>query len=418
MITPGLASGLALALGIGQLVGLERERRKGEGVQRQPAGLRTFALVGLAGGLAELAGPVGLALAGAFTVVAALVGYRYSRADDPGLTTEFAMVVVFLLGVLAMREPVLAAASGVLVAVLLATKSQLHGFVRKALTEQELHDGLLLAAAAAIVLPLLPDRVVDPWQVLNPRRLWMLALIVMSISGAGHVALRALGPRAGLLLTGLAGGFASSTATTAGLGTLARNNPELAMTCARAALFSNVSTIVQLAVVTGALEPRLLRHIAWPLAASGLAIAAYSALAIWRGRRESLPDAANLTGRAFNPRHALIFVAVVASVMLLSAAALDLLGSAALGATLALSGFADVHAAAASAAQLVRAGQASTELAALGIALALATNSISKMVVGFVSGGRRYGMQLVPGLAIMVAAFAGAAMWLASAVSS
>lgn len=167
-----------------------------------------------------------------------------------------------------MREPALAGAGGVLVALLLAGKSRLHRFVRTALTEQELHDGLQLAAAAAIVLPLLPDRTVDPWDVLNPRKLWLLAVIVMGINAVGHVALRTLGTRAGLLMTGLVGGFASSTATTAALGGVARRAPALATACASAALLSNVSTVVQLAVVTAAIEMRLLTHIAWPLIAS------------------------------------------------------------------------------------------------------------------------------------------------------
>lgn len=279
--------------------------------------------------------------------------------------------------------------------------------MRIALTRQELHDGLRLAAAAAIVLPLLPDRTVDPWDVLNPRKLWLLALIVMAINAVGHIALQTLGTRAGLLMTGLAGGFASSTATTAALGGVARRDPALATACASAALLSNVSTIVQLAVVTAAIEMRLLAHIAWPLVASGAAIAAYSAFAFWRGRHEPLPEAARISGRAFELRHVLLFVAIVATVLVASAATHDMLGNAALWATLALSGLADVHAAAASAAQLAGTDEIALRPAALGVAMALVTNSASKLVLAFATGGRRYGMQLLPGLLLMAAAFVG-----------
>lgn len=398
--------GLAVALGIGLLVGIERERRKGDGDYRGSAGVRTFALVALAGALAAVVGPVALAVAGGFTVVAALAAWRRGAPEDPGLTTEFAMLVVFLLGVLAMDQALLAAATGVLVALLLATKSRLHRFVNQVLTEQELHDALLLAAAATIVLPLLPDRPVDPWGVLNPRKLWLLAVIVMAINAAGHVALRLLGNRWGLLLAGLAGGFASSTATTAAMGALARRNPEVAMTAACAALVSNISTVAQLAIVTGVVSPALLAHIAWPLVASGVAIIAFSASAVWRGRDRVPDDDAHIAGRAFEPRHAVVFAGVVALVLVSAAAAQAYLGTTALSATLALSGFADAHASAVSAAQLFEAGQAPLHAAALGLALGFATNTVSKLVVAFTVGGAKYALRLLPGLVLMVGAFA------------
>ena len=401
--------GFAAALGIGLLIGIERERRKGEGTERGAAGVRTFALIALAGAIAEQVGGVGIAIGGAFIALAALASYRYSRARDPGLTTEVAMLVVFLLGVLAMRDVALAAGLGVAVALLLAAKSRVHRFVRH-LTEQELHDAMLLTAAAAIVLPLLPDRTLDPWDVLNLRKLWLLAVIVMVINAAGYVALRAFGARTGLLLAGLAGGFASSTATIASMGAMARKRPELAMACAGAGVVSNVSTIVQLAVIAGTLAPAML-HALWPaVAASGVAVLMF-ALAATRAARKQPVDDNDVGGRAFEPRHALVFVSLVASVMVLSAAMLAWLGDAGLAATLAASGLADVHAAAASAAQLVAVGRLAPHAAVPAIALALAANSATKLVLAFVAGGRAYGLRLLPGIMAMVAAFAAAAWW-------
>lgn len=399
-------SGLAVALGIGLLVGVERERRKGEGA----AGVRTFALIALAGAVAERLGGVGVAIAGGFTALAALASYRYSRTRDPGLTTEVAMLVVFLLGVLAMREVALAAGLGVAVALLLAAKSRVHRFVNNVLTEQELHDALLLAAAAAIVLPLLPDRTLDPWQVLNLRKLWQLAVIIMAINAAGHVALRAFGARTGLLLAGLAGGFASSTATIASMGALARKNPSLATACAGAGVVSNVSTVVQLAVIAGMLSPALLRVLWPPLVAAGVVIMLFALVATWAARGQAA-DGASIAGRAFEPKHALVFVAIVATVMVVSAAMLAWLGDAGLDASLALSGLADVHAAAASAAQLVALERITPQAAVPAIALAFAANSTTKLVMAFATGGRAYGLRLLPGIAAMVAAFA-ATVWL------
>ena len=402
--------GLLVALGLGLLVGVERERSKGEGATRRAAGVRTFALIALAGSIGALLGEVGMAVGGAFVALAALASYRHSRSQDPGLTTEVAMLVVFLLGVLAMREVALAAGIGVTVAILLAAKSRLHRFVSQVLSEEELHDALLLAAAAAIVLPLLPDRAIDPWQVLNLRQLWTLAVIVMAINAAGHVALRLFGVRRGLLLAGFAGGFVSSTATIASLGSRAKQTPELAVACANAALLSNVSTVVQLALLTGLLAPGLLRALAVPLLASGVAIVVFTVVAGWRGLRQSA-DAGVAIGRPFQPRHALVFVAVVAGVMLLSALVLQWLGPTALNATLAVSGIADVHAAALGAARLVAVGRIDALAAVPAVLAAFATNSASKLVFAFASGGRRYGLALLPGIVVMVAAFA-VAVWL------
>ena len=405
--------GLGVALGIGLLVGIDRERRKGQGVVSQ-AGIRTFGLAGLAGAVSALLGPVGLAIGGGFVVLAALAGYRATRKQDPGLTTEIALVVVFLLGALAMGQVVLAAGLGVAVAVLLAAKRRLHGFARDSLDEQELHDMLLLAAAAAIVLPLLPDRAVDPWQVLNPRRLWTLAVIVMAITAAGHVALRVFGARIGLPLAGLAGGFVSSSATIAAMGARARQEPALAAACAGAGMVSNVSTVVQLGLITWALSPPLARALALPLVASGVSVAVFAVVEAWRTRRAVVPDASRLVGRPFEPRHVLAFVAIVAAVMLVSAAMHDWLGHAALEWTLAVSGFADVHAAAASAAQLVAVDRVGVAPAVLAILLAFVANSLTKVVLAFATGGRRYGLRLLPGIAAMLVAFALAA-WLAGA---
>lgn len=397
--------GLAVALGVGLLVGVERERRKGEGPGRGAAGVRTFALIALAGAVAERLGGVGVAIAGGFTALAALASYRRGGSRDPGLTTEVAMLVVFLLGVLAMREVMLAAGLGVTVTLLLSAKSRVHRFVSQVLTEQELHDALLLAAAAAIVLPLLPDRSVDPWQVLNLRKLWLLAVIVMAINAAGHVALRAFGARKGLLLAGLAGGFASSAATIASMGARAKQDPRLATACAGGGMASNVSTIVQLAVIAGTLSPALLRAMWVPLLASGGTIVLFALGAAWATRKLAVDDA-DIAGRAFEPKHALAFVAMVATVVLLSAAVVAWLGDAGLEWSLAISGLADAHAAAASAAQLVAAGRFAPHAAVPAVALALATNSLTKVILAFVTGGRAYGWRLLPGIAAMVAAFA------------
>lgn len=403
---PDAIPGLAIALGIGLLIGVERERAKGAGPGRGAAGVRTFILLGLAGALAHLIGAMGLVVAGFFVTLAMLASYRRSQAADPGLTTEVAMLLVFFLGVLAMRAMPLAAGLGVVVAVVLASKSRLHRFTRQVLSAQELHDLLLLAAAAFVVLPLLPDHTIDPWGALNPRRLWLLVVAVMAVSSAGYVALHAFGSRLGLALAGLIGGFVSSTATIAAMADRARAAPQSSPAFASAGLISNVGTVIQLAIVIAMLSPQLLRQAAWPLVAAGVAATGAAVVASWRAFSSPV-DGRRLAGkRPFEPMRVFGFVAILATIVLIAAMARHWLGAGSLPWVLAASGLADVHASAASAAQLVAAGQVDTDHALVAVSAALASNSLAKCVVATLKGGRQYAIRVVPGIVLMVVAFA------------
>jgi uncharacterized membrane protein (DUF4010 family) len=349
-------------------------------------------------------------VAGAFVTLAMFASYRRTQVQDPGLTTEVAMLVTFFLGILAMRATALAAALGVMTAVVLTSKSSLHRFTRQRLSQQELHDGLLLVAAAFVVLPLLPDRTIDPWQAINPRKLWILVVAVMGVSSAGHVALRMFGSRLGLAVAGLAGGFVSSTATIAAMGDKAKASPQLAPAFASAGLISNVGTIVQMAIVLGALSPALLARAAWPLVAAGVVALAAAVLSSWRAFAAPA-DGADVAGkRPFEPLHVLAFVAILGGIMLLAAIARHWLGEGSLPWVLAASGLADVHAATASAAQMVSSQQIDVDAALVATTAALATNSLMKCLMAALKGGAAYAWRLVPGIALMVVAFFGAVM--------
>lgn len=403
--------GYCVAFAVGLLIGVDRERRKGEGSARGAAGVRTFLLVALAGAIAQRLGGTGLAVAGAFVALAALASYRGSRDTDPGLTTEVAMLVTFLLGALAMVELAMAAGLGVVVAMVLAGKSALHRFVREVLTEQELHDALMLVAAATVVLPLLPDRTIDPWDALNPHKLWMLVVLIMAINAAGYVALRALGPSAGLALAGFVGGFVSSTATIAAMGDRARAAPALQAQCVAGALFSNVATVVVLAAVIGALSPPMLARLAWPLAFAGAAALLAAGVTRSRSSFEAVDDQPVAAGRPFEPRQALAFAAIVSAILLFSAMIHRWLGDAGVTVAAGLSGFADLHAAAASVAQMVAGGSLPADATGGPVFVALATNTCSKLLMAWLRGGRGFLLRVLPGVALIVAAFA-AGTWL------
>lgn len=397
-------TGLAAALGIGLLIGIERERRKGEGPARAAAGLRTFTLASLLGALAMLlGGGATLAVLAAVVGALAIVSYRRSRDEDPGLTTEIALVLTFMLGALAMHDAPLATGVGVVVAIALAARSQLHRFVVRVLSEHEVHDGLLLAAAALVILPLVPDRTVDPLGAINPRTLWTLAVLMMAINACGHIALRAAGPALGLSFAGFASGFVSSTATIAAMGAEARRDPALRAGAVSGAVLSSLATVVYLALLLAATSPAVLRAMAAPLLAAGVATAAYGLLNALRSVRTHNGDTPP-PGRPFNPRLALLFAATMGVLLLITAFLTDRYGASGAGLAAALAGFADAHSAAAAVASLQAGGRITAEQAVLPILAGFTTNACSKLIVAVTTGDRGFALQVVPGVLLSVGA--------------
>ncbi len=157
-------------------------------------------------------------------------------------------MVAVALGGLAMREPALAAALAVTVAILLAARAPMHRFVREVLSQSELRSILIFAAATLIVWPVIPDRYVGPFAAINPRALWQVVILILAISAAGYIAVRSLGARFGLPLAGLASGFISSAATIAAMGARAAEDPKLMRPAVAGAVLSTVATVVQLAL--------------------------------------------------------------------------------------------------------------------------------------------------------------------------
>ena len=404
--------GLLAALGGGLLVGIERERSKGSGPGRRSSGVRTFALTALVGAIGALLGTGMLILSAGALLLLVLVSYGRSHEDDPGLTSEVALYLVFLLGALATRQAQLAAALFVVVAIVLTFKQALHRFTRQVLTEAELGDLLLLAASVLIILPLLPDRPLDPFGVLNPRKLWLLVVLVMMINATGYVALRLLGARRGLLLAGLFGGFVSSAATIGSMGQRAHANPEIRASAVAAGLLSNVATVVQLVVILAALSVDLLHEMAVALAAAGTAAVAVALLALARARSSPAPlEQASGVERPFDLGHALLFAAIIAAALMLSALLRAWLGDSGVVLAAAAAGLADVHAAAISLGQLNSAAELPVSDASIALAAAFATNSLVKCIAAFATGGMAYARPMIIGIAVINLALI-AGLWL------
>jgi uncharacterized membrane protein (DUF4010 family) len=404
-----LAYKFAAALGIGLLIGAERERRKGQGPSRSPAGIRTFMIASLAGGVGWAIGGVPL-LAVTFIGVAGLsaIGYARTGDQDPGLTTETALLLTVLLGGFAVKDPVTASALAVTVAIALTARTRIHHFIRDVLSEEELTDALIFAAAALVVLPLVPDRYLGPFSGINPRTVWRIVILIMSISAAGHIAVRSLGPRLGLPLAGLAAGFVSSAATTASMGEKARKDPQILRPAVAGAVLSTVASVIQLGVVLAATNWQTLSILKLPLLGAGLMAVVYGALLTFKSLRESAPSSMKV-GRAFSLKATLMFASMIAVVQLLAAALNARFGSNGVIVGSALAGFADSHAPAVSVASLAASGKLDAHASVISILACVTTNTFTKMIVAIFSGGRRFGLQIIPGLILIIlGAWAGA----------
>jgi uncharacterized membrane protein (DUF4010 family) len=404
--------GLAVALGAGLLIGVEREQHKAEHAERMAAGVRTCALVALCGGVAWILGSVAIAIAGGFIALATVTSYWGTQQTDPGLTSEVVLVLTFLIGVLAMTQPTVAAGVAVVAAIVLQAKSWLHRFSSQVLTETELNDALLLLASALVVLPILPDAPIGPFEGQNLRRLWALVVLVMAINAAGYIAIRAIGPRLGLPLTGLVGGLVSSSATIAGMGHRARASPTLVRACAAGGMASNLSTVALFVVIFAAADRMLLAKLALPLALSGAAVLAWSAWLGARALREPVLDGAVVAARPFHFGHALAFAAMIGAVLAAATLMGRWLGSTGITLTTAAAGFADTHAAAVSVAELSSGGTIPTAQAVLAVLLAFSANTVTKIVLATTAGGGDYARRVVPGLLLMMAGAWGG--WLAA----
>lgn len=400
--------GFAVALGLGLLIGIERERSKGGGPDRTAAGVRSFTLVALTGALGSHLGLPVMLLAGAFVGFAALLSYVRSSTEDPGLTTEIALLLTYLLGVAAQTEPALAAALGVTVAILLAGKSKLHHFSQSLLTPQEIHDGLLLLASALIVLPLLPAGTIDPWGVIEIRKLWAIVVVIMAIGAGGHVALRVFGPRIGLPLAGFVGGFVSSAATIAAMGQRAARDPTRVEAAAAAGMASSITTTLLMAVLLAGTSMVLLRAL-WPMLLAGTLVAALATWLLARRARGTTAEPDADSGRPFDPFEALIFAGLLGAVLLISAGLKAWLGSYGIWIAAASAGLADVHAVTLSTGQLVSSGTISVADARWALVLGFASNLGTKLFLAY-RAGPAYFQRLWPGHVAMLLAFVGAAV--------
>jgi uncharacterized membrane protein (DUF4010 family) len=409
----------ATALLIGALLGIERERHKREHDEQTIGGLRTFilfALIGALGGWLTLAleSPWILAAALLASIAPVLAGYVISARTQPdalGLTTELAAVAACLLGAmttLGYRD--LAVGLGVAVAAVLAYKQPLHGMVQR-LDREDVYAGLRLLIATFIVLPLLTDQPIDPWGALRPRSLWMLVLLISSLSLVGYVATRLLGAHRGIPLTGLTGGLVSSTAVTLAFSRQSRD-PAYAGTASALAsgiLLAWAVMFVRIIIEVLVVNRSLLGQVLVPFATMAVVATAAAGYLHSRARRDERTPGVqfrnpfSLTAAA---RFAAFFAVVLLVVKLVEAHA----PSRGVYFVAALAGTTDVDAITLSMAGYARSGSA--QVAAQAITLAALTNTLVKTAMVSVLGDARLRRAVLPA-GVLVLASGGVALALA-----
>ncbi|GAB4118320.1 MAG: MgtC/SapB family protein [Wenzhouxiangellaceae bacterium] len=401
---------LAVALAIGLLIGAERgwnKRDVGEG--HRIAGLRTYGLLGLLGGvgglLASQLGVVltGLMFIGIAGVLVTVYAVNLRQRDDVGITSMVAALLTWLLGVVAGNgQLVIAAASAVVMALLLSYKTLLHGWLAK-LQAAELKAGLKLLLISVVMLPLLPDRGYGPWQALNPYQLWWMVVLIAAISFVGYFAMRIGGARRGLMFTGLAAGLASSTALTLHFSRLARVQPQAGRALSAGILLGSGTMFPRMLLVAGIVHRPLLQTLWLPALSMMLIIYIAAAVVLWRADTPEHDLHENLS----NPlelREALLFGLLLAVVMLLGKALREWLGDAGIWALAAASGMADVDAITLSLAQMSKQDLA-LALATGGITVAAAVNTLVKAGMASMLGGKV--LLLHAGLPMLLAALTG-----------
>lgn len=380
---------LMTALGCGLLIGLERERSKQRENQHTFAGLRSFAICALLGAVCFIFGTA-LGITGALIVGGIVIFSIKNQPDDPGITTELAFVMTYFIGALCLWNTALAAGLAVLLTILLMAKHSMHSIAGQWITQAEFKDGMFLLALFLIALPLTPNTPL--WgSVLNPYIILKLLTLILAVQALAHIAKRLLSSKNALILSSIASGFVSSTATIASLGMAVRAGRADAKANAGAALMSCVATLLQLLIVVAGVSLLWFKTILVPtLIATGiLAISAYLLL------RKATPteQTQHTDSRMFSLKEAAI-IAGTLTVIQAGVYGLNLwLGDAGLIAGTLLASLFEIHAAMAT---VVMQGSPTDNAVLYAFILGLATHAIAKSVNALLTGGLKYALAFAP----------------------
>lgn len=402
---------LAVATLIGLLIGIERgwRERNAHGGTRT-AGIRTFTLVGLLGGIIgliartledKIAGAILVAIV--FGIFAALFAWFRMRENiedkNFGFTTVVAAMVTFALGVYSLLgDANIAAATGVAVMVVLVAREQLHGVLEK-VTWPELRAAVILLAMTFLALPFIPDRSFGPYGGINPRQVWLLAVVIAAVSFLGYVAVKVMGRREGTLISSAAGGLVSSTAVTLAASRIAASDKNGLRFHAASVAIATAISLGKTLILVYALNRGVGLLVAAPLAGAALVALIVGLLLALRGSKKRAKESFELRN-PFSLKETLMLAALIGAVTFAVEVFSAWFGAAGGLVTALISGSVDADAAAVS---LARIGSLAPVVAALGIVLAVTANNIFKFSIGIGAAGRGFAPYLLVAIGIPVA---------------
>lgn len=398
---------LLIALLLGAIIGTQRGWVMRHGVEgSRVAGIRTFSLVALLGGLIAVLGQIytpillGLALIALVCLAGVAFVVRQRQSEDLSITGVVSLLITFTIGSLAVSgEAVLAAAAAVITALVLDNKRELHDALQK-LQEYELDAALRLLLISIVLLPLLPNQSFGPWNALNPYEIWWMVVLIASISFVGYFAIKIGGTERGILFTSLFAGLSSSTALTLQFSQLSKEQPRISPLLASGVLLCCGTMFPRLIVVLMVLNPLLVQLLA-PIILTMMLVMYLFAWRIWRNSNVESIEQDNKQKNPLALRSAVFFGIVLAAIMLLSHALSDWFGNAGTLILSALSGITDVDAIS------LALGRQSTQslaitTAALGIVIAASVNTMVKMGMVVVLGDKALSRRVAPAMLMSI----------------
>lgn len=393
--------GVALIIGI--LIGLERERAADANKRELFAGIRTMSLLALAGCMGALLTDLTNSpwpLVAVILTLGALIAaayYSLSRGGEFGGTSEVAALLAVLTGALCYFEYIaLAAALAVITTVLLSLKNAMHSFAQR-LSANDVYATLKFAVITAIILPVLPNTHFgpSPFDALNPYHIWLMVVFISGISFTGYVLIQLVDVRNGVTLTGVLGGLVSSTAVTLSFGQRSRRQPALSVPFATAITIAWAMMFLRVMIVVGVVNLQLLGRLWLPLAAAAISLFAYAALLFMRQSNEH--DQSVELVNPFELTPALTFGAFYALILLITRAAQMYLGNAGIYLSSIVAGLVDVNAISLSIAELsVPNANLAPEIGGPAVILAVLANTLVKSGMVFTTGSPGLRRALLP----------------------
>lgn len=400
------------ALLIGALIGLEREFYQQKEESPDFAGIRTFSLIALLGSVSSfLADSFGVILAGValgglvLMVTVSYYGALVRKGTESGITTEVAALLTFLFGVLVMGDhPAVAIALAVVTSLLMVLKGRLHSIIRS-MSPEDIHVTLQFALVAAVILPLLPDRTLDPLELLNPFQIWLMVVLVSGIGFSGYILMKTLGSSRGINLTAILGGLASSTATTISFSSASRKYPDMAEHYARAVVLASTVMLPRVMLLVLVIHHPLLLKVLIPLL-SMLIAGLFFVFVVQKVPREEKATAHH-PSEIENPLKlstAIKFGLLFAIVLVVLEYAQLFLGATGIYLASSLSGLTDVNAITLSVTRLAASAQLTSNVAGAAVVIAALMNTVSKGAICYFSGTSELRRPVLKAFVLMVLA--------------